>query len=821
MIDFAATGLPAAAVLGELKTELANRPNAVLVAPPGAGKTTLVPLALLGEAWVGGGRIVMLEPRRLAARAAARRMASLLGERVGETVGYRMRMDSKTGPKTRIEIVTEGVFVRMILDDPELSGTSVVIFDEFHERSLDADFSLALALDVQSALREDLRIVIMSATLDGGRVARLLDDAPVIESAGRTYPVDIRHRPRKPDQRVEDAVADAVRAALREQEGSILAFLPGQAEIRRTAERLEPHLPSDAYLASLFGAMDIADQDRAILPAEQGRRKIVLATAIAESSVTIDGVRIVIDSGLSRQPAFEPGQAITRLETVRESRASADQRAGRAGRTQPGIVIRLWHEGQTAALVPFDPPEITRTDLTRLTLDCLAWGVADPHALRFLDPPPEAALSEARSRLEGLGAIDGQGHLTPKGHQLRMIALPVPLAAMVAAAENSGDARRRARLAVLITERGLAGMSTDLDRRLQAFDNDRSARARQARQLADRIAAQIDLPDGGGQDETAGIMLLDAFPDRVAKARSGQPGRFVMAGGRGVVVEETDPLALEEFVVAADATGAAAQTRLLAGAAISLADIEDRLEDRIADRVEMAFDAGSGRLSARQVRRLGAITLSSAPRPVEAGDAAAKALTDAVRVYGLPLLPWTEKARSVRDRLAWLHARAGDPWPDMGDDALIATLDDWLAPFLAGRTDLSGVPLIDALLMRAGSVRAADLDRLAPSHFTAPTGSRLALRYPPDGSAPALAIRVQELFGLTRHPALLDGAVPLVVELLSPAGRPIQRTVDLPAFWAGSWGEVRAEMRGRYPKHVWPDDPANAAPTRRAKPRKS
>lgn len=820
MIDFAATGLPAAAVLGDLKRELGNGSNAAVVAPPGAGKTTLVPLALLGEPWIGDSRIVMLEPRRLAARAAARRMATLLGERVGETVGYRMRLDSRIGPRTRIEIVTEGVFARMILDDPELSGIAAVIFDEFHERSLDADFSLALALDVQSALRENLRLIVMSATLDGGRVAQLMDGAPVIESAGRTFPVDIRHRPRQPARRIEDAVAEAVRAVLREEEGSILAFLPGQAEVRRTAERLEPVLPADTYLAPLFGAMDIADQDRAILPAEPGRRKIVLATAIAESSVTIDGVRVVIDSGLSRQPAFEPGQAITRLETVRVSRASADQRVGRAGRTQPGVAIRLWHEGQTAALVPFDPPEITRTDLTRLMLDCLAWGVSDPRDLRFLDPPPDPALSEARSRLEALGAIDGQGRLTAKGRRFRTIALPVPLAAMVAAAANSGDARRRARLAVLITERGLGGLSSDLDRRLQAFETDKSARAKQARHLADRVASEVDMPSGESQHETAGIMLLDAFPDRVAKARSGQPGRFVMAGGRGVTVDETDPLARAPFIVAADATGAAARTRLLAGAAIMLADIENRLQDRITDRVEMAFDAGSGRLSARQIRRLGAITLSSAPRPVEAGESATNALTDAVRSHGLSLLPWTEKARSVRNRLAWLHAHDGDRWPDMGDDALIATLHDWLAPFLAGRTDFSEVPLIDALFMRAGSSGAAELDRLAPPHFTAPTGTRIALRYPPDGSAPELAIRIQELYGLTRHPTLLDGMVPLVIELLSPAGRPIQRTTDLPAFWGGSWKDVRTEMRGRYPKHVWPDDPASAEPTRRAKPRR-
>jgi len=820
MIDAASTGLPVAEVLGALTGALEGGPNAVLVAPPGAGKTTLVPLVLLDAPWAEGRRIVMLEPRRLAARAAARRMAAMLGETVGETVGYRMRLDSRVGPATRIEVVTEGVFARMILDDPELTGIAAVIFDEFHERSLDADFSLALALDVQSALRDDLRLVVMSATLDGGRVAALMDKAPLIESAGRSHPVDIRHAPRRPDQRIEDAVAEAIRAALRDEQGSILAFLPGQAEIRRTAERLEGALPANAYLAPLFGAMDIRDQDAAILPPEPGRRKIVLATAIAESSVTIDGVRVVVDSGLARQPAFEPGMAITRLQTVRVSRASADQRAGRAGRTRPGVAIRLWHEGQTAALAPFDPPEIARTDLSRLLLDCLAWGVSDPRTLRFLDPPPEPALNEACARLVALGAVDGQGRLTAKGERLRAIALPVPLAAMVAEAGTTGDAERRARLAVLITERGLGGASTDLDRRLAAFDADRSPRARQSRQLAGRIAGQLDLPDDADdQAATAGAMLLDAFPDRVARARPGRPGHFVMAAGRGVVADETDPLAGASFIVAADVTGAAAGARLLAGAAITEAEIEERLGDRIETRTEMRLDARTGRLAARRVRTLGAITLSSAPRPVEPGPEAERALLEGVRGHGLGSLPWDKASESLRARLSFLHARLGDPWPDVGDEALMLTLDAWLAPFLAGRTGLDDVPLRDALMLRAGPGRQAELDRLAPSHLTVPTGSRLALSYPPGGAAPELAVRVQELFGLTEHPAVLGGAVPVLVELLSPAHRPIQRTADLPAFWAGSWSEVRAEMRGRYPKHVWPEDPASAAPTRRAKPR--
>lgn len=819
MIDFAATGLPAAAVPGDLKAALEPGPNAVLVAPPGAGKTTLVPLALLDVPWADGGKIVMLEPRRLAARAAARRMAMLLGENVGGTVGYRMRLDSKVGVQTRIEVVTEGVFGRMILDDPELTGVAAVIFDEFHERSLDADLSLALALDVQSALREDLRLLVMSATLDGGRVAALLGDAPVIESVGRSYRVELRHRPRKPDHRIEDAMAEAVRAVLREEEGSILAFLPGQAEIRRTAERLGSNLPADSYLVPLYGAMDIRDQDRAIAPAEPGKRKIVLATAIAESSVTIDGVRVVIDSGLSRQPAFEPGQAITRLETVRVSRASADQRAGRAGRTQEGMAIRLWHEGQTASLVPFDPPEIARTDLSRMLLDCIAWGVADPRSMRFLDPPPGPALNEARKRLQALGAIDDRGNLMPKGERLRAIPLPVPLAAMLAEATSAADAERRARLAVLITERGLGGNATDLDRRLQAFEADRSLRAKQSRKLASRLAQSVPMPNVDVPPASTGVMLLDAFPDRVAKVRPGQTGRFVMAGGRGIVLDEADPLASNDYIVAADVTGAAAGARLLAGAAVTPSEIEARLADAIEDRTETMFDPKTSQLNARQIRRLGAITLSSAPRPVAAGPETTQALIDAVRRHGLNILPWDKASESLRARLAWLHARCGAPWPDVGDDALIATLETWLEPFLAGQTSFRAMPLCDALMLLAGHGAKRDLDRLAPSHFIAPTGSRIALTYPPDGAAPELAIRVQELFGLTAHPSVLDGTVPLVIELLSPAHRPIQRTTDLAAFWQGSWRAVRADMRGRYPKHVWPEDPASTAPTRRAKPR--
>lgn len=823
MIDFATTGLPVVDVLGAVNDALDSSGNAVLIAPAGAGKTTLVPLALTQADWARGQRLIMLEPRRLAARSAARRMTHLIGDTVGGQIGYRMRLETKVSNRTRVEVVTEGVFARMIVDDPELAGIAGVIFDEFHERSLDADLSLALALDAKAALRPDLRLLIMSATLDGGRVAQLIGQAPVIESRGRTFPVEIRYAPRKPDERIEDAVTSAVLAAVRDETGSILAFLPGQAEIGRAAERLEARLPADCYVVPLFGAMQIADQDKAIAPAEPGRRKIVLATAIAESSVTIDGVRIVIDSGLSRQPAFEPGNAITRLETVRASRASADQRAGRAGRTQPGLVMRLWHEGQTAAMPPFDPPEIARTDLSRLVLDCLAWGETDPARLAFLDPPPAPALAAARQQLAALGAIDAAGGLTAKGKAMRSIGLPAPLAAMVCAAANRAVADRRAQLALLISERGLGGKGSDLEHRWAAFARDRSDRAQRVKTMARRIASNLDLPVNLEAErdttETVGAMLLDAFPDRLARARSGQPGRFVMANGRGLELDEADPLAAEAFIVAADVTGTAARGRLLAGAPVALFDIEARLGDRIEDIIEHRFDPATGQLTARAMRRLGAVILASAPRPVQSSADTVHALLSAVHDHGLTVLQWDEGALALRARLAWLHARQGDAWPAVDDATLMASLDLWLAPFLAGRTSLADLPLRAALLLYAGQPDQTRIDQLAPSHFTAPTGSRIRLVYPEDGAAPVLPIRVQELYGLSVHPTIADGAVPLLIELLSPASRPIQRTGDLPAFWAGSWRDVRAQMRGRYPKHVWPDDPATAVPTRRAKPR--
>lgn len=810
--------LPVTEVLDDITRAIANGTRAVLSAPPGAGKTTLVPLALLEEAWCTG-KIILLEPRRLAARAAASRMASLLGEQVGDRVGYRMRLDNRISRRTRIEVVTEGVFARMILDDPELAGVSAVIFDEFHERSLDADFGLALALDVQSALREDLRILVMSATLDTERVAGLLGDPPVIKSEGRSFPIDIEHRDRTPNERIEDAVTRVVIEAHDNHTGSILAFLPGQAEILRTAERLEGRFGPETTVVPLYGNLGQREQDLAIRPAPAGSRKIVLATSIAETSITIDGVRIVIDSGLQRLPVFEPATGITRLETVRVSRASADQRAGRAGRTEPGIAIRLWHPGQTAALQAFTPPQILASDLSALALDLAHWGVQDPAALAFLDPPPAPAFKEAKTLLVQLGALDEQGGLTEKGRLMRELALPPRLSAMAISAAEEGFGRQACLLAVLLTEQGLGGNDVDLDERLRRFRNDRGDRAEAARKLADRIAS--NLPKAVRSSETApvGRLLLHAYPDRVALQRGGR-GRFVMTNGRGAELPETERLASALMLVIADLTGRAAQGRILAAAEITRADVEDQLSGAIEQKDECFFDRASRQVRARKVRRLGAVIFEEKPLPRPRGEDAAKALADGVRELGLQALPFSRDGTQFRERIGFLHRTIGEPWPDVSDEALLARLDEWFVPFQGNASGLDAVEagsLSEGLRSLIPHAAAQDLGKLAPTHFEAPTGQRHPIRY--DGEEPVLAIRVQELFGLKKHPAVAGGRLPLLLELTSPAHRPIQTTRDLPGFWAGSWKDVRAEMRGRYPRHPWPEDPSEALPTTRAKPR--
>ncbi|MBY5350286.1 ATP-dependent helicase HrpB [Rhizobium leguminosarum] len=810
--------LPVSHVLPTVGAALAEQRRAVLSAPPGAGKTTLVPLFLLGQGWRGDGKIILLEPRRLAARAAASRMASLIGEQVGGTVGYRMRLDNRISAATRIEVVTEGVFARMILDDPELNGVSVVIFDEFHERSLDADFGLALALDVQSALREDLRILVMSATLDVERVAALLDHPPVIESLGRSFPIDIRYQDRPGGERIEDAVTRAILDAHANEAGSILAFLPGQAEITRTVERLAGRFGAETLIAPLYGNLSLKEQDAAIRPASQGTRKIVLATSIAETSITIGGVRIVIDSGLQRLPVFEASTGITRLETVRVSRASADQRAGRAGRTEPGIAVRLWHQGQTAALPAFTPPQILSSDLSGLVLDLAHWGVQDPASLAFVDQPPETTLREARVLLGQLGALNKDGALTTRGKVMRDLALPPRLAAMVVSAGEAGHARDAAMIAVLLTEQGLGGTSVDIEERLRRFKAERGERAEASRRLAGRLASGLDRV-ASAAPALAGQLLLHAFPDRIALQRGGR-GRFVMANGRGAELPETERLAGSQMLVIADLTGRAAQARILAAAEVTRGDVEAELPGAIKTGDQIFFDRQSRQVRARRAIRLGAIVFEETPLPRPSGPAVTQALVEGVRELGLDQLAFSKEAMQLRERIGFLHRMIGEPWPDVSDGALLSRLDEWFGPFQTearGLSEISTAGLSNGLISLVPHELQRDLSRLAPTHFEAPTGQRHPIQY--ESEEPVLTIRVQELFGLKQHPAIAGGRLPLLLELTSPAHRPIQTTRDLPGFWAGSWRDVRADMRGRYPRHPWPERPEDALPTTRAKPR--
>ncbi|GJE18957.1 ATP-dependent helicase HrpB [Methylobacterium marchantiae] len=822
------TPLPIDAALPALLAALEAGSSAVLVAPPGAGKTTRVPLALLDAPWLGRtGRIILLEPRRLAARGAAERMAATLGERVGDTIGLRVRLGSKISRTTRIEVVTEGVFTRMILDDPELEGIGAVIFDEFHERSLDADLGLALALDAQGALRDDLRVLVMSATLDGARVSRLMGDAPIIRSEGRAYPVETRHIERDPNRRIEEAMTDVIGRALRADPGSVLAFLPGQGEIRRVADLLAERVDENTQIAPLYGALPPAEQDRAVAPAPAGTRKVVLATSIAETSLTIEGVRIVVDSGLSRVPLYEPGIGLTRLVTARSSRASVDQRRGRAGRTEPGICYRLWTEAATNALEPFTRPEILAADLSGLLLDCAAWGVPDPATLSFLDSPPAPALAEARLMLRDLSALDTDGRLTEMGRALRAIPLPPRLARMVVAAAGLGRAREAADLAAVLVERGLGGDDVDLAVRADRFTRDRGTRAADMRRLSRGWAQQAEgfaprFPAASQEHDLsgAGPLLALAYPDRVARAR-GRDGEFVMANGRAGRLDPATALAREPFVVVADIAGTAASGRILAAAAIRLDEIEALFADRITSITQVVFDKASRSLRARASRRLGSATLGERILPVPPDASSATILARGIVGIGLDSLPWTPALAQWRARLGFLRAAEGEAWPDISDAALSATIEDWLAPEIEGRTSLDAITA-DNLGRALHSLLPWDqrhrLDAEAPTHVEVPTGSRIAIDYDAEGG-PVLAVRVQELFGLDRHPTIAGGRVPLVLHLLSPASRPIQITKDLPGFWRGSWSAVRTEMRGRYPRHPWPDDPLTEPPTRRVKPR--
>ena len=816
--------LPIDDVLSDLLAALRAQTRALLIAPPGAGKTTKVAPALLREPWCTG-QILLLVPRRLAARAAAEFMAAELGEKPGTTIGYATRLDSKLGKDTRVLVMTHGVFLSRIQADPELAGVSAVLFDEVHERSLDNDLALALALDAGSALRHDLRLVAMSATLDVDRFQRLLGHPPTIVSESQSFPLAIHHIGRDAVARIEPQMASAIRSALGEHEGSLLAFLPGVAEIERTAEALGK-LPADVELHKLHGAIEPAAQRKALAAPQPGKRKLVLATSIAETSVTLEGVRIVVDSGLARRPRYDRGAGLTRLVTERASRAAVTQRAGRAARQAPGIAIRLWEESATASLPAHDPPEILEADLSSLMLTCLLWGEADARRLPFLDQPPTAALDEAGKRLTALGAIDEQGRVTRHGRAIAALPLEPMLSHMLLDAGTRGFVAAAAEVAVLLTERGLGGKDADLELRLRRWRSDKSARAEAARKMARRFAAQIPLParEGpgvgvaeGGADNLGKALAL-AFPHRVSRRRDASGEAWQSVGGRGFRLDPASPLAGSQWLAVGEVAGHASGARILSAAALEEQAVLDLFADRIETRHDGEFDPASGSVTPTRSRRLGAIRLSSGPDPKPDQAAIEQALLEGVREHGLDLLQWNDQARQLRSRAAF--ARRFDPEnPALDDEMLMQRADEWLAPLLARKRRLGDVAPA-ALTTGLNGLLAYEitrrLERLAPAEFVSPAGSR----HPIDYSAPAgptVQVRAQALFGLSQHPTVALGEVPLILAITSPAGRPIQTTRDLPGFWAGSWRDVAKDMRGRYPKHPWPDDPASAAPTLRSK----
>ncbi len=796
--------LPVHAVLPDLLAALRGGNGAVLVAPPGAGKTTAVAPALLDEPWCTG-QVIVTSPRRVAARAAAERMAELLGEKAGETIGYATRMDTRQSARTRVLVVTEAILVNRMLDDPEMAGVSAILFDEAHERHLDGDLGLALALESQAVLREDLRVVVMSATIDGARFARLLGEgAPVIESAGKAFPLEIRWLGSSPQKRIEDAMTDAVVTAWREQEGDVLAFLPGVGEIERTRERLAERL-RDAVILPLHGQVEPAGQRAAIRRDPQGRRRVVLATSIAETSLTLEGVSVVVDSGLSRRAEFDKAAGTTHLVTGRASQAAAAQRAGRAARQGPGVAYRLWEEAAHPGRPPFDPPEMLTADLAPLVLALAQWGAGDPAALPWLDPPPEAALAAARSRLQALGALDGAGRITRRGRKLASLPLDPAHAAMVLAGAERGAATEAARIALLLQERGLGGRGEDLAARLQRWNGDRSSRAEASRKLASGWArrAEAMAETRGEGDAPAAIHLLAGLPDNLARRRDPSGEHWLSAGGRGYLLDPASPLARAEWLAIGDAQGAAKGARITAALPLETADIERCLADRIERRSVLNWTGQ--RVEARLERRIGAITLASGPDPSPDVDAVVDVLVDKARDNLSTIVPQDLAARA---RFAGIDA--------LGDDGLRESADLWLRPLLHGRRDLD-LPhgkVVDALLGLLEWDARQRLDRLAPRAFTSPAGTSHAIDYAGD-DAPSVEVRVQALFGLDAQPMI--GDTPLLLKLTSPAGRPIQATRDLPGFWRGSWADVRKDMKGRYPRHRWPDEPWTEKPSLKTK----
>jgi ATP-dependent helicase HrpB len=814
--------LPVDEALPRLKEALAALNAAVLVAPPGAGKTTHVPLALLGAPWLAGRKIVMQEPRRLAARAAARRMAATLGEAVGETVGYRVRFDSKVGPRTRIEVVTDGLFLRLLQDDPSLDGIGCVIFDELHERGLETDLSFALVREAQTALRDDLRVVAMSATLDPGPVVERLGGATLIESSGRMFPVETRYLDREPAGRVEDIVASTIRRALSEESGSALVFLPGVGEIRRVEEHLQG-VGAGIDVAPLYGDLSPADQDRAIAPSPPGRRKIVLATSIAETSLTIEGVRIVIDSGQMRVPRFSPRSGMTRLETVRVSQASADQRRGRAGRLEPGVCYRLWTEEAQRGLLPFTPPEILDADLAPLALELAAWGVNDAATLPWLTPPPASSLATARALLLDLGAIDAAGAITPHGRAMARLGQHPRLAHLVLKGRELGQGRVAALLVAILSERDFLRLppgqrDVDLRHRVDiALSGKRDGALRLIQESARRLMprdAKNETPD----ISMTGPLLALAYPDRIGRRRPGTGGRYLLSGGRGAALPEGDPMANEEFAVVADLDGSTQDSRIFLAAPIAAAEIKELYAGRIIAEEIVQWSARDGAVLARRRRRLGSLILEDKPLAKPDPDKLKSAMLDGVRQLGLGALPWNDDLGKWRERIAFLR-RQDESWPDLSDEALLRSVEHWLAPFLDGvsrRDHLARIDLAAALKALLPWDRQRLVDSLAPTHIEVPSGSHVPVDYS-NPVEPTLSVRLQEMFGLLDTPRVGGGKVPLTLHLLSPARRPVQVTRDLPGFWRGSYAAVKAEMKGRYPKHPWPDNPLSAPATRRAK----
>ena len=802
---------PVEEVLDELLARLTTKPNAVLIAPPGAGKTTMVAPAMLSQPWCDG-QILLLSPRRIAARMAAERIAELAGGKVGGATGYATRMDSKQSAATRILVLTEGIFRNRILSDPELKGVSAVLFDEVHERSLDSDFGLALALEAQAAFRPDLRLLAMSATLDGDRFSALMDNAPIVRSEGKSWPLETRYIGRRAEIRVEQDAARAVRVALGEQAGDILVFMPGAHEIERTAEQIG-NLGEAVIVHQLHGSLDPATQRAALRPDPNGKRKVILSTNIAETSLTIEGVRIVIDSGMARRARYDKAAGVTRLVTERASLSAATQRAGRAARQGAGVAYRMWEEAGNGGLPPFDPPEILESDLAPLLLDCASWGESDPAKLRWLDAPPIAALNEARKTLLALGALDHGGRITPHGAAMTKLPLPPNLAHMVITAAVNGQAELAATLALIIQERGLGGQVEDIQLRLDRFGKERGSRADAVRRLAKKIAQRAGNKPATKNALSIAVMVAIANPDRIAKRRDAKGENWLSAGGRGLRLDPASPLARAEWLAVAGMQGAATGTRIMSAAALSEADIPAHFADRISEVYELTYDHSADRIEARVKRKLGAITLSQGQQDKLDPDAVAQVLVKAVRDAGIDILPWSGGAIALRQRAEFADEDL------ISDVNLLTNLDDWLAPLVRNVTrvrDISSSALSQALDDMLGWDAKQKIDRVAPPNFVTPAGTKHVIDYAAL-SGPTVELRVQALFGLDTHPAVGVGHLPLTLSLTSPAGRPIQTTRDLPAFWRGSWHDVAKEMRGRYPRHNWPDTPWAASASLKTK----